>query len=184
MYNKRKVLLLIFLAVSMLAIGMLYIRHRINQNQMLQEDQSTDVIVIAPTNDLQAHIASLNSRIKHLSLDNKRLSITGHKLVEQLEVGRNNMKTKLTQTKELQIDLASLDQNIIGKYENFLRQQEVFLKLHSTCGKLKGKEKEDKKCTSYIQAKTNIDELNLQIKFLKAKREVVLSQIARTYGGL
>lgn len=163
------------LLVTSLIGGLAYIKYYVGGHKAPINTIEPEVTV------MQAHIESLNSRIKHLSLDNKRLSATGHRLVDQLQLNNASIKNKLLQTKELQIELATLDQNIIRQYENYLLQQEVFVGLKNVCKKPDAK---NKKCANYAQTKHNIEELSLQIKALKAKREVLLSQIARTYGVL
>ncbi len=183
------------LLVSLFVGGVVYLKQHTVQKQTVQKQtvqqkiaelKNLDADYMQVITELQMHIESLNSRVKHLSMDNKRLSSTGTKLSKQLNIKQSSIAQKLSQAKVLQLELATLDHNIIRGYEDFIEQQEVVINLHLECKKSKDKNSKDKnkKCDSYVQMRTNADTMALQLKHLKAKREVLLSQIARAGSGL
>jgi chromosome segregation ATPase len=184
-YEPKKVLMsrtvVSCVLVSFLAGGLIYVKHngtKSQQEEAASQDgnDATNPSIAA----MQSHIASLNSRIKHLSIDNKRLSTTGHKLSEQLRNTSSSIKEQLARTKELQLELYTLDQHLISKYDNFVELQKIFSEAKMECEKEKGKDRDkSKKCMHYVQIRQNIEDLISQIKFLKAKREVLLSEFDR-----
>lgn len=192
-YEPKKVLMTraVFacLVVSLFTCGLVYIKQHGKQSSSSDADMAgyknsgvsygNDVVA------MQAHIEALNSRIKHLSIDNKRLSSTGQKLSLQLRSTSENIKEQLAHTKEIQLELYTLDQHLISKYDNFVELQKTFVSAKSECDtdkiKSKGKEKiKSKSCINYAQVKQNIEDLVSQIKFLKAKREILMSELDRT----
>jgi chromosome segregation ATPase len=177
----------VILLVSLLVGGLVYLRQRTVQKQSIQrkiaELKNLGADYSQVINELQAHIDSLTSRVKYLSLDNKRLSSTGERLSQQLNTKTSTIIKKLSETKALQLQLATLDQDIIRKYDNFIQQQEAFVTLKNECSKNNSKEK-DKKCLGFTVIKDRQDALTLELKGLKNKREVLLSQIARFNTGL
>lgn len=190
-YEPKKVLfsrtILSVVLLSSFAVAVVYSKqHGLfkNKNEIASaEVDSLDADYNNSIAAMQAHITSLNSRIKHLSIDNKRLSTTGHQLSEQLRSTSSSIKEQLAHTKELQLELYSLDQHLISKYDNFIELQKLFSEAKSECDKdkEKGKNKDkSKKCLNFAQVRQNVEDLVSQIKFLKAKREVLLSEIDRT----
>jgi chromosome segregation ATPase len=185
-YEPKKVLLLptvIIIAAIILFVGVLtWIKingHRNQQAFTEFNEQGTGYNQTIAS--MQAHIASLNSRIQHLSTDNKRLSSTGQKLSAQLRQTSSSIKEQLAHTKELQLELYTLDQHLISKYDNFIELQKQFNEAKLDCDKEKGKDKaKSKACMNFKQVRQDVEDLISQIKFLKAKREVLLSEIDRT----
>ena len=172
----------VVLLVSLLVGGLVYLKQRSVQKQSIQQkiaelkNLGSDYAQVI--NELQAHIDSLTSRIKYLSIDNKRLSSTGQKLSQQLTASNSKVSKKISETKSLQLELASLDQKIIHNYEVLIGQQESYISLKVECNKTKNKE-HDKKCLSYALTKDKVDTVTSELKSLKHRREVLVSEIAR-----
>ncbi len=188
-YHPRKILfsrsLLACVLVSIFVAGAVYVKQRNVQRQVVVQTetvyQETDADHSQSIAAMQAHIVSLNSRIKHLAVDNKRLSIAGHKLSEQLHNSNITMREKLAYTKELQSELYSMDQHLIFQYDQFIEQQINIINLKSECEKSKDK---NTKCHNYYEINQALDASKVQIKFLKNKRDVLLSEISRTAAGI
>ena len=199
-WQPKKVLLsrkaiTIFVVILIAFSGYVYLTQRSSrtnhkQHKVTKHQTAPESILAKPQvptehlnmiNELQEHIASLNSRIKHLSLDNKRLTTTGHRLSQQLDNTSSELAKKMSKTKLIQLELATLDQNLIHRYDAFLEQQETFISLKHSC---KNKKDNNQKCEKYRVLKESIESLSLQIKHLKDKREVLLSEIARSSAGL
>jgi predicted RNase H-like nuclease (RuvC/YqgF family) len=178
----RKVLAITLVSLTAIAIVSL------NQNSAATNKDATQEVVELKysgsdpnVSAMQAQIDSLTSRVKHLSIDNKRLSSTGNKLSQQLDQSLAVIGEKLAKTKDLQLELTNLDQNIMRQYESLLDQQETFLELKREC---KAKKDKKKGCVNFARARDGVDDLLLHIKSLKGRRDVLLSQIARSDGGL
>lgn len=165
-----------------LAAAVVYVKqHSILKNQNLRHKQELKHLkqdCNTRLSEMEAYINSLSSRVKHLTLDNRRLSTTGYKLSQQLEdsVVEAVHEPKLSEYKKLHLELTNLDQHIITKYENFITEQKNFAQLGAECNYGKSK---DPKCAVYNKTADSLESVSMQIKFLKTKREVLTSQIAR-----
>lgn len=182
-FRSRKIMGLILVIMFTFCGAIIYLIKYGTQQQTIEQKISKLQDMGADNNEIialmQKHIESLNSRIQHLSTDNKRLSVTGNKLVEQLEQASIQGKEKLVQQKQLQLELYALDQHLIRKYDSFVEQQQLYTDLKPQCEKAAAN---NKKCENYGQSEEIISALNAQIKFLKEKREILISEMSRSTG--
>lgn len=182
-FRSRKIMALILVIMFTFCGAIIYLMQYGTQQQTIEQKISKLQDMGADNNEIialmQKHIESLNSRIQHLSTDNKRLSVTGNKLVEQLEQASIQGKEKLVQQKQLQLELYALDQHLIRKYDSFVEQQQLYTDLKPQCEKAAAN---NKKCENYGQSEEIISALNAQIKFLKEKREILISEMSRSTG--
>ncbi len=74
-----------------------------------------------------------------------------------------------------------MDQHLIHKYDGYIEQQKNINELKNECEKSKDK---NDKCQKYFETQQALEDSVVQTKFIKNKREVLLSEIARTAAGI
>lgn len=174
-----------YFVIGVAAGSVVYLRmDAVLQSELAQQQSASNSTIETyrgHINELSNYTRSLKSRVKHLANDNKRLSEKGSQLIANMEGQSAHKDEKLLIFTNQQHELTSLDNSIIEKYVAYIARQEISNELKIACKKGSTK---SKKCEEYQQSLAELDGLASQIKYLRAKRDVALSELERQAAGL
>lgn len=174
-----------YLVIGVTTGAIVYLRmNAVLQSELAQQQSASNSTIETyrrHINELSNYTQSLKSRVKHLANDNKRLGEKGSQLIANME-GQSAHKDEQWQSyTNQQQELTILDNSIIEKFVAYIARQETSNELKIACKKGSTK---SKKCEEYQESLDQLDNLASQIKYLRAKRDVTLSELERQAAGL